>query len=233
MPERLPTEGPLSETATGSSAELPDILRRIQGWLPEGRLSRRILIGGTIALIIAAVVVIALSPILFGVSQDDLETLGYPGVFLANFLGTATVFVPVPGLTAAGQALIVALAKTLNPLAVAFAASAGMTIAESTAYLAGMVARNLSEERQRPIKGRLGRVSRRVASFIDRLMQRYGFLTLLVLSAVPNPVFEFAGITAGAVRMHFLRFLLAVGIGKSIRAVLLAYVGNIFTDLLT
>lgn len=233
MPDRQQTEGPLPGAATGSATELPAVLRRIQGWLPEGRLPRRILIGGTIALITAAVVVIALSPILFGVSQDDLETLGYPGVFLANFIGTATVFVPVPGLTAAGQALIIALADKLNPLAVAFAASAGMTIAESTAYLAGMVARNLSEERQAPMKGRLGRVARRVAGFIDKLMMRYGFLTLLVLSAVPNPVFEFAGITAGAVRMNFLRFLLAVGIGKTIRALLLAYFGNAFADLVT
>jgi membrane protein YqaA with SNARE-associated domain len=55
-------------------------------------------------------------------------------------------------------------------------------------------------------------------------MSHYGFATLLVLSAVPNPVFEFAGITAGAVRMNFWRFLLAVGIRKTIRVILLVII---------
>jgi membrane protein YqaA with SNARE-associated domain len=61
-------------------------------------------------------------------------------------------------------------------------------------------------------------------------MARYGFLTLLVLSAIPNPFFEFAGITAGAVRMNFWRFLLAVGIGKTIRVILLVIIGNALID---
>lgn len=55
-----------------------------------------------------------------------------------------------------------------------------------------------------------------------------GFLTLLVLSAIPNPLFEFAGITAGAVRMNFWRFLLPVAIGKTLRALLLVFLGNQF-----
>lgn len=59
-------------------------------------------------------------------------------------------------------------------------------------------------------------------------MARWGFLTLLVLSAVPNPLFEVAGITAGAVRMNFWRFLLAVAIGKTIRALVLVFLGNQF-----
>jgi membrane protein DedA with SNARE-associated domain len=163
-----------------------------------------------------------------GVDQDDLEGLGYPGVFIANFLGTATLFVPVPGLTAAGQALIVALARTLNPWGVAFAGSSGMSLAETTAYAAGRIGRAVREEHGEPIRGRWGRTLRRAGAFVDRLMLRWGFLTLLVLAAIPNPLFEFAGITAGAVRMNFWRFLLAVAIGKTIRALTLAFVGSQF-----
>jgi membrane protein DedA with SNARE-associated domain len=55
-------------------------------------------------------------------------------------------------------------------------------------------------------------------------------MTLLVLSAIPNPFFEFAGITAGAVRMNFWRFLVAVGIGKTIRVILLVTVGKALVD---
>jgi membrane protein YqaA with SNARE-associated domain len=42
----------------------------------------------------------------------------------------------------------------------------------------------------------------------------------MVLSAVPNPAFELAGITAGAVGMRYWRFMLAVLIGKNVRGLL-------------
>jgi membrane protein DedA with SNARE-associated domain len=184
-----------------------------------------VLYGTAAVVLLALVVAIAVLPWLMGVGENDLEKLGYPGVFIANFVGTATVFVPVPGLTAAGQALIIALAKTHNPWAVALAGSAGMTLAETTAYVTGRIGRAVREE-GRPVKGRWGRALRRGGAVVDRLMLRWGFLTLLVLSAVPNPLFEFAGITAGAVRMNFWRFMLAVAIGKTMRALMLAFIGE-------
>ncbi len=162
--------------------------------------------------------------------QSDLEALGYPGIFLANFLGTATVFVPVPGLTAAGQTLIVLGSHDLFKPGVVLAGASGMTLAETTAYLAGAVARGVAEERKVPLGGRLGRWLHRAAAWIDWLMARYGFATLLVLAGVPNPLFEFAGITAGAVRMNFWRFLLAVAIGKTVRVILLVVIGDALLD---
>ena len=165
------------------------------------------------------------------VGQDDLEALGYPGVFLANFLGSATLFFPVPGLTAAGQALIVAGSERLWTLGVVIAGASGMTLAESTAYLAGRVGRRVAEQRRSPMKGRLGEWIRRGSASVDRLMASHGFLTLLVLSGVPNPLFEFAGITAGATRMNPGRFLLAVGVGKTTRVIILMIVGQAFLDL--
>ena len=81
-----------------------------------------------------------------------------------------------------------------------------------------------------PLRGRLGEGLRRAAGWVDWLMARYGFVTLLVLAGVPNPLFEFAGITAGAVRMNFWRFLLAVAIGKTARVVLLVIIGQALLD---
>lgn len=207
------------------------LVLNMPSWLPLERVPRPLIIA------VAAAVLVALAagttvPFAAGwLDQDELETFGYPGIFLANFLGTATVFVPVPGLTAAGQAVIVAGSQTLFRPGVVVAGAAGMTLAESTAYLAGVVGRGMAEERQMPVGGRLGEWLRRAAGWVDRLMARYGFATLLVLSAVPNPLFEFAGITAGAVRMNFWRFLLAVGIGKTTRVILLVIVGDAFLDL--
>jgi membrane protein YqaA with SNARE-associated domain len=57
-------------------------------------------------------------------------------------------------------------------------------------------------------------------------MLRFGMITLFVLSAVPNPFFEIAGLTAGAVRMNFWRFLGAVTAGKILRGLALAYIGE-------
>jgi len=187
---------------------------------------RPLLYGAAVVLLLALLVGMAVLPWLMGVDQDDLEGLGYPGVFIANFLGSATLFVPVPGLTAAGQGLIVVMAKTLNPWGVAFAGSSGMTLAETTAYAAGRIGRAVREEQGQPLGGRWGRALRRAGAFVNRLMLRWGFLTLVVLGAIPNPLFEFAGVTAGAVRMNFWRFLLAVAIGKTIRALMLAFVGG-------
>ncbi|MEX0800598.1 MAG: VTT domain-containing protein [Dehalococcoidia bacterium] len=225
-------EAPIREE-DGIALPEPPAQRRpldMPSWLPLDRVPRRALIAISMVALVALVVGTT-APFAAGwVDQDDLETFGYPGIFLANFLGTATVFFPVPGLTAAGQALIVAGSKTLWDPGVVAAGAAGMTLAESTAYLAGAVGRGVAEQRQQPLRGRLGEWMRRAAGWVDRLMAGYGFLTLLVLSAVPNPLFEFAGITAGAVRMNFWRFLLAVGIGKTTRVIILVIVGQAFLD---
>ena len=195
-------------------------------WRRVQRIPRPVRYGTVIILLVAVLVGMSLLSLLVELDQDDLNSLGYAGLFVANFLGTATVFVPVPGLTAAGQALIVTMAESRNPWLVAAAGGAGMTLAETTAYATGRLGRAVGEERHWLLRGRLGDVLRRAADLVNRLMLRWGFLTLLVLAAIPNPVFEFAGVTAGAVRMNFWRFLLAVAIGKGIRALALAFVGG-------
>ncbi len=199
-------------------------------WLPLERLPRPVMIALAAAVVVGLIVGTTVPFAAGWLGQEDLETFGYPGIFLANFLGTATVFVPVPGLTAAGQALVVAGSQTLWTPGVVVAAALGMTLAESTAYLAGAVGRGMAEQRQMPVGGRLGKWLRRGAGWVDWLMARYGFATLLTLSAIPNPLFEFAGITAGAVRMNFWRFLVAVGIGKTTRVILIVIIGNAFLE---
>jgi len=230
--ERAKTEPESDDIALPEPPEKRLVLD-MPSWLPFDKLPRWLLITAA-AVVVVGLIVGTTVPFAIGwLDKDDFRTLGFAGIFLANFLGTATVFVPVPGLTAAGQALIVAGPGELglNPVLVVVAGASGMTLAESTAYLAGALGRGAAEEREMPLKGRLGRWLRRAAGRIDWLMAHYGFLTLLVLSAVPNPLFEFAGVTAGAVRMNFWRFLLAVAIGKTTRVIILVIVGQAFLDL--
>ena len=154
---------------------------------------------------------------------DKLEGFGYAGVFLANLASTATVFIPVPGLTAAGQALIITQAKHLNPVAVGLLGGTGMALGEITAYAGGAAGSQAVEGGRLQAPERIRPAVERIIHSVDWLMDHYGFATLLVLSAIPNPLFEVAGLTAGASRMNFWRFMVAVLIGKNIRGLLLAF----------
>jgi membrane protein DedA with SNARE-associated domain len=152
---------------------------------------------------------------------------GYVGVFLANLAGTGTLFIPVPGVTAAGQALIVSSAEQLNPIGVGVAGGLGMAVGEITAYVAGMAGSLVVSEEQIKAPPRLRPLVERVVGAIDWLMDRYGTPTLFALSVIPNPVFELAGLTAGASRFPFKRFMVAVTAGKILRGLLLAYLGEL------
>jgi membrane protein DedA with SNARE-associated domain len=206
------------------------IVLDMPSWVPTDKFPRGVLIGAVIFVLLAAFLGTSIPVALGWLGEEQFDDFGYAGIFAANFLGTATGFIPVPGLTAAGQALIIAGSDSLFVPGVVIAGASAMTLAESTAYLTGSVGRGLAEERQMPVKGRLGEWMHRAAGWVDWLMDRYGFMTLLVLSAIPNPFFEFAGITAGAVRMNFWRFLLAVGIGKTVRVIILVTLGKELVD---
>ena len=162
--------------------------------------------------------------------QDATEAwfrdLGYPGIFLANLASTATLFIPVPGLTAAAQALIVSSADVLSPFWVGVAGGLGMALGEVSAYVAGMATALIVREEEIKAPGRLQPLIDAVTRWVGWLMAHYGMPTLFLLSAVPNPFFEVAGWTAGATRYSFVRFMAAVTPGKITRGLLLAYLGE-------
>lgn len=183
---------------------------------------------------LAAIVIgmlLALAPgvalLFFPNFTDSVEGFGYFGVFITNLASTATFFVPVPGLTAAAQALIIKEAADARlPWLVGVAGGLGMAIGEITAYYGGLLGAEMMRGRDLPGPRRFHATIERVVRGINWLMQRWGMATLFVLSAVPNPFFEVAGLTAGSVRMPFRRFMGAVTAGKIVRGILLAYLGT-------
>ena len=192
--------------------------------LPKSRKGRLILAGLVAILVLIPSIGLLVATLVVDDLEGRFEALGYGGVFLANLASTATVFIPVPGLTAIGQALIITQGKLLNPVAVGLLGGTGMALGEVTAYAAGVVGSEVADEEKLKAPERVRPAVEWAIARVDWLMERYGFLTLLILSAIPNPLFEFAGLTAGAVRMNFWRFMLAVLIGKNIRGLLLAFV---------
>jgi membrane protein DedA with SNARE-associated domain len=90
------------------------------------------------ALAVAALAATAAGYIFDWFDKGSMQSLGYIGIFLTNFLPHVTLFFPLPGLAATGHALILAGADDLNPVAVIAVATVAMTIAEFTSYWAGL-----------------------------------------------------------------------------------------------
>jgi membrane protein YqaA with SNARE-associated domain len=100
-----------------------------------------------------------------------------------------------------------------------------MAVGEITAYYAGYLGAEIVRTREIKAPVRLQNTVSRVLTAIGWLMNRWGMATLFVLSAIPNPLFEIAGLTAGSVRMPFRRFIISVTAGKILRGMILAYYG--------
>ena len=138
---------------------------------------------------------------------EQIGAFGYPGVFLISLLGSATIVLPAPSL-----AVVFALGSSLNPILVGLAAGLGEALGELTGYLAGYSGSAIIEDRDRYDQ-------------LERLERRYGVGVVFVHSVIPNPVFDLAGIAAGMLKFHLLRFLVACWLGKTIKTILVALAG--------
>jgi membrane protein YqaA with SNARE-associated domain len=174
---------------------------------PSRRLLRPIL-----AIVIA--VGISVSVYLIGDRVEDFGRYGYPGIFVLNMLSSATIVIPAPGL-----AVVSVMGSVLNPFAVGACAGAGDALGELTGYLAGYGGRAVAEDSER----------------YDRVVkwtQKYGLWVIFVLSVIPNPLFDLAGIAAGALKIPVSRFLIVCWIGKTIKTTLFALGGSTVMGLL-
>jgi membrane protein DedA with SNARE-associated domain len=220
------SSGPTRTSAAPAETPLEELLpASLSRWIPRGRKTRIVLGLLVLAAVLGPSFVLLILPEWVNLDEQSLGGLGYVGVFVANLASTITVFIPVPGLTALGQVLILDQGKVQNPVLVGLAGGSGMALGEITAYIAGMYGGQMAAGHTIPGPRWTRRFVERAISLIDRLMGRFGMLTLFVLSVIPNPVFEIAGLTAGAVRMPFGRFMGAVFVGKVLRGITLAFLG--------
>jgi membrane protein YqaA with SNARE-associated domain len=164
----------------------------------------------TIARILALIFVIAISIYIIRIPEEQvgqLESYGYPGIFILSILSNATVLIPAPGLV-----VVFSMGTRFNPLWVGIAAGLGATIGELSGYLAGFSGRAIIENRQ----------------LYERMviwMKKNGPLTVVILAIIPNPIFDLSGIAAGALKMPIWQFLVWAMIGKTIKMLLTAYAG--------
>ena len=159
--------------------------------------------------ILALLVVIAITYFVYSIRDrvDQFAAYGYPGIFLVALMANATVFLPAPGV-----AIVFAMGNIFNPLGVALAAGTGGALGELSGYLAGFSGQAVIEHT---------RAYDRIHSWVVK----YGVWAIFLLSAIPNPFFDIAGVTAGIARMSLRRFLIACWIGQLIKMAFFAYAG--------
>lgn len=162
-----------------------------------------------LARIFALLAVIAISVYVFTLRDraEEFAIYGYPGIFLISFLAYATVLLPAPGV-----AVIFTMGAVFNPIGVGIAAGAGAALGEISGYLAGFSGQAIIER----------------ADIYERLtgwMVKNGAITILLLSAIPNPFFDIAGIVAGALKMPLVKFFTWCWLGETIKMVIFAYAG--------
>ncbi len=167
--------------------------------------------------VLALLAVIAITVYIYSIRDrvDEFAAYGYPGVFLVALMANATVFLPAPGV-----AVVFAMGHIFNPLGVALAAGTGGALGELSGYLAGFSGQAVVERTN-------------IYERIHPWVVKYGVWTIIVLSAIPNPFFDIAGVAAGIAKMPLRRFLVACWIGQLIKMALFAYAGFYSLDWLS
>jgi uncharacterized membrane protein YdjX (TVP38/TMEM64 family) len=160
--------------------------------------------------VLALIAVIAITVYIYSIRGrvEQFRALGYWGGFLIALLANATVLLPAPGV-----AIISWMGSIFNPLGVGLAAGTGGTIGELSGYLAGFSGQAMIERMD-------------VYNRIKPWVAKYGGWAILLLSAIPNPFFDIAGIAAGIAKMPLRTFLIFTWVGQSIKMTLFALAGH-------
>jgi uncharacterized membrane protein YdjX (TVP38/TMEM64 family) len=156
-------------------------------------------------------VAITIAAIVLRHDLQNLSTLGYIGIFLANLAASANMVLPLPGLAATFAA-----AGVWNPVVVALVGAVGSTLGEGTMFLEGVGSRRAVNKYATRFKW---------YPQIESWMERHGGVTVLVLAAVPGPWFDFAGFAAGATRYPIHRLAIAVLTGRLVKFSVVAVAG--------
>lgn len=155
--------------------------------------------------------VVLFLPVFFQLKFHSLRSFGLIGVFLINLFGSATVFLPAPGLISVGIS-----ATQSNPLLVAIVGALGASIGEGTTFLFGYTSNkffNLEKHKW-------------INKFKKNIFDRWGEAVILLFAFIPNPLFDGIGMIAGISKYPIKKFLVLTFIGRLFRYIVIAYVSS-------
>ncbi|MBI4399768.1 VTT domain-containing protein [Candidatus Micrarchaeota archaeon] len=165
-------------------------------------------------LLIGAVVFLTLLLVFYSPDLDSFKNLGVLGAFLIGLVTSATVILPLPGI-----ALIALMGRVLNPISIGIAAGIGSAIGELTGYIAGYGGSSIVKDN--------GTYER-----IRKILEKYGLFAIFIFALIPNPLFDIAGIAAGSLRLSWWRFLVVAALGKMMKFIAFAYLGDASNSLI-
>ena len=160
---------------------------------------------------IAALLTITLGSFWLALNPEWVRSFGrwgYLSVFAISLLSSATVLIPAPGL-----AVVFAMGGALDPVTLGIVAGIGSGLGELSGYVAGASGRGLILH------------NKSFNSHLHWFTTRYTYPALFVLAALPMPVFDLAGVIAGAMKMRISHFLTVVISGKIVKHILVAMIG--------
>lgn len=156
---------------------------------------------------------IALS-IAFFVFRDyfrQATSLGLVGLFIVNFVSSATFFVPAPAF------LTVITGGNLYPaIIVAVVAAVAAGLGDMLGFVFGHSGRRLAKKKLDRYK---------TIRFLEKHFHRHGALIIFIIAIIPNPFFDAVGILAGIVNYPAMKFFAIMLVGRFIRYWALAQVG--------
>jgi membrane protein YqaA with SNARE-associated domain len=130
---------------------------------------------------------------------------GYVAGFIINCLSSALVVLPGPGFAA-----LIIMVKELDPILLGIAAGIGGTFGELTGYWLGA-------------QGTKALEGNRIYALLLRAMSHLGGGILLCFGLIPVLPVDAAGALAGASGYPVPKFLIYLGIGKTLKSVAILY----------
>ena len=136
-----------------------------------------------------------------------LKKYGYLGIFLGCLIGNMSIFAPT------GLMVTLVGGRFYNVWLVGLCAAFGSILGEILAYNIGAV-------------GQLAIKDKPWFEKVHQHMEKNGFFTILFVTAIPNPIFNIAAGTAGALHYPFWKFMIASFFGNWVQFTITASLGN-------
>lgn len=132
---------------------------------------------------------------------------GFLGIFLISAIGNVAILSPA-------APMISALGSTIyHPIISSFITTLGAVTGELLSYFIGNASHSYLPDSEWNSK-------------IQEFMKINGAITIFVLSVIPNPFFDLAGITAGATNFPLWKFIVISFFGKWIKFSIFAIMGK-------
>ena len=145
--------------------------------------------------------------IIFYKKHKLFQRYGYLGIFLTALISNLSMFSP------ATMIAVVLGGRIFNPLFVGFIAGLGCILGEIIAYDVGSSGTTMLQDKEWFNK-------------IQVYMEKNGFLTIYVVTSIPQPVANISALVAGATKFPFFEFVTASFLGNWTQHTLTALFGK-------